>query len=511
MPQARLPPTPASSTDLHGEEKLIGLTPALALPPSAYAEQSEDDLVPSPPSPSNASDSSYHPDPPVAPPSKRQKHVAPSDTFSAKKASGGDITLPPPPSRSRKIIQVKPKGSDSREQQSVGDEEAATHRNHSTTSGRGKRGRDGNATAAGRKMARKTAHSIIERRRRSKMNEDFGVLKGLIPACRGHEMHKLAIIQASIEYLLYLESCICDLKAANRATGAESLSSNVEVGTSETPAADVEDGEPMEYDSDGRSTGADETMTNNDENDNDTDIAVTTVPAQDEQVPLTHFTPLNASPQYPTSTTPTPLISPSIHPTTLPQPQYQPQFQQYQPQQRHYPISSVTHPSPSFSPYMPASNQTSPFFGPNHSAQEALVGFLNSTSFALTSPALGPQDPASSSSPTVLGRGPGSQQQQQQQQIQHLALNGDSDNDHSSDGGRSGQRQQQQKQNQTQQSTRERELDHEVTAALLMLNSDRRGWWGEERQGNRNKGQTEGEEKEEKRRGRGMSVMDLLS
>ncbi len=40
-------------------------------------------------------------------------------------------------------------------------------------------------TAAGRKIARKTAHSLIERRRRSKMNEEFGVLKDMIPACKG--------------------------------------------------------------------------------------------------------------------------------------------------------------------------------------------------------------------------------------------------------------------------------------------------------------------------------------
>lgn len=50
-------------------------------------------------------------------------------------------------------------------------------------------------SAAGKKMARKTAHSVIERRRRSKMNEEFGVLKDLIPACKDQDMHKLAILQ----------------------------------------------------------------------------------------------------------------------------------------------------------------------------------------------------------------------------------------------------------------------------------------------------------------------------
>ncbi|KAK8089749.1 helix-loop-helix dna-binding domain-containing protein [Apiospora hydei] len=69
-------------------------------------------------------------------------------------------------------------------------------------------------SAAGRKIARKTAHSLIERRRRSKMNEEFAVLKDLIPACTG-EMHKLAILQASIDYVRYLEDCVAKLKSQN--------------------------------------------------------------------------------------------------------------------------------------------------------------------------------------------------------------------------------------------------------------------------------------------------------
>lgn len=65
--------------------------------------------------------------------------------------------------------------------------------------GAGSKKKQGNGptTAAGRKIARKTAHSLIERRRRSKMNEEFMTLKTMIPACRGQEMHKLAILQVS--------------------------------------------------------------------------------------------------------------------------------------------------------------------------------------------------------------------------------------------------------------------------------------------------------------------------
>ena len=32
------------------------------------------------------------------------------------------------------------------------------------------------------------------------MNEEFGVLKDMIPACRGQEMHKLAILQVRTRY-----------------------------------------------------------------------------------------------------------------------------------------------------------------------------------------------------------------------------------------------------------------------------------------------------------------------
>lgn len=52
------------------------------------------------------------------------------------------------------------------------------------------------------------------------MNEEFGVLKGMIPACRGVEMHKLAILQSSIEYLRYLEKCVEDLKTSNAASSS---------------------------------------------------------------------------------------------------------------------------------------------------------------------------------------------------------------------------------------------------------------------------------------------------
>ena len=66
----------------------------------------------------------------------------------------------------------------------------------------GKKNDKKSTTAAGRKIARKTAHSLIERRRRSKMNEEFGVLKDMIPACQGQDMHKLAILSVRIFFIV---------------------------------------------------------------------------------------------------------------------------------------------------------------------------------------------------------------------------------------------------------------------------------------------------------------------
>ena len=142
--------------------------------------------------------------PPATPP------VSPKDTPQRKRTISGatkprddDNELPPPPSRARKIIQMKPKSNST--------SSASDYAPPKPTAGT-KRKQPSSTSAAGRKIARKTAHSIIERRRRSKMNEEFGVLKDMIPACEGVEMHKLAILQAGIEYVRYLEGCIKQLK-----------------------------------------------------------------------------------------------------------------------------------------------------------------------------------------------------------------------------------------------------------------------------------------------------------
>lgn len=106
---------------------------------------------------------------------------------------------------------------------------------------------------------------------------------------------------------------------------------------------------------------------------------------------------------------------------------------------RHYSISSTS--APSFSPYI-HSQQASPFFAPTAGQHEPAP-------FALTSPALRAQDSSMRPKPNVVG--------------EDVMV----------------------------RERREKDLDREAMAALLMLNSDRRVY--------------------KDKSGRGMSVQDLLS
>ncbi|OTA57703.1 hypothetical protein K449DRAFT_335195 [Hypoxylon sp. EC38] len=208
MTRLKMPPTPASSTEIKGQDhshQISTLQMSFELPPSAIGANAK------PQPPSSASKTS-----PVSPSTKTIYPVQPSETVKSRRRSSAaqkeTFALPPPPTRSRRIIQMKPRPQDEPAEQAAPDKAASSTAAKNASSGVGSKKKQPSATsAAGRKIARKTAHSLIERRRRSKMNEEFAVLKGLIPACTG-EMHKLAILQASIEYVRYLEDCIAKLK-----------------------------------------------------------------------------------------------------------------------------------------------------------------------------------------------------------------------------------------------------------------------------------------------------------
>lgn len=183
MPRPAAPPTPGSSSDIRGKDGAHAGSFS-ALPPSGFEDRASASSSPS----NNGSDSSYHPVSPGTLAAKRPANV-----------SGGVITkddfaLPPPPTRSRKIIQMKPRDNEASEEV-VSPQVAGKSTAGAPVTNGSKKKQSAATTAAGRKIARKTAHSLIERRRRSKMNEEFGVLKDMIPACKGQEMHKLAILQ----------------------------------------------------------------------------------------------------------------------------------------------------------------------------------------------------------------------------------------------------------------------------------------------------------------------------
>ncbi|KAJ0121510.1 helix-loop-helix DNA-binding domain-containing protein [Diaporthe amygdali] len=227
MPRTALPPTPASSTDIAGEDgtkQLSQLQMAFELPPPAIKSRTAS-------SDTDKMDIPASPESPVSP--KAPYRIQPSEAVKARRrppaaanaAAGnkdGNFALPPPPTRSRKIIQMKPRPQ---EEKKPAEPVTATKGTASTAGAKrtaaapaaseavpAKKKQPSATSAAGRKIARKTAHSLIERRRRSKMNEEFAVLKDMIPACTG-EMHKLAILQASIEYVRYLQDCVEKLKS----------------------------------------------------------------------------------------------------------------------------------------------------------------------------------------------------------------------------------------------------------------------------------------------------------
>jgi hypothetical protein len=192
MPRPSLPPTPGSSLDIKGKEGHFGQM-SFELPPPAIPAI---DSRPSSASTKASSTSSYRPTSPTSP------AISPTNVngTSRRRSSAGQVnakdafTLPPPPTRSRKIIQMKPRAqADQAVDLDVDNMKGAVGKGPANQN---KKKQPSATSAAGRKIARKTAHSLIERRRRSKMNEEFGVLKNMIPACTG-EMHKLAILQVS--------------------------------------------------------------------------------------------------------------------------------------------------------------------------------------------------------------------------------------------------------------------------------------------------------------------------
>ncbi|KNG51455.1 helix-loop-helix dna-binding domain-containing protein [Stemphylium lycopersici] len=388
MPRTNLPPTPQPSTDITGKNGANApqLETSFNLPPAALGGRGS---VASSSGPSEtASDSSYRPPSPSSPvATSKSSHARKRSSTTAQQSviTKDDYSLPPPPTRSRKIIQMKPK--DTQEPPKTESQTQSAKPTTAATSGT-KRKQAGNNTAAGRKIARKTAHSLIERRRRSKMNEEFGVLKDMIPACRGQEMHKLAILQASIEYMRYLEQCVSDLKTANsrRLSPASAASELPPPPTRRMRDDDEEDGEQDEEMEDA--------------------VSPTYV---EQPPPKTRYAFANASPaMYPSdrsvyahSTTTSPAIMPHDHNgqySANPSPALRPSDPHHYslaPSSTHSTVTSPSiHPSPAFSAHTPsATHFSNPFHnGPASTGPVAAPGSSHGGAhFSLTSPALKPQ------------------------------------------------------------------------------------------------------------------------
>ncbi|KAL9081740.1 MAG: hypothetical protein Q9159_007073 [Coniocarpon cinnabarinum] len=142
---------------------------------------------------------------------------------------------------------MKPNRPDQRLQEEDAKEtEPSIHEPRPGASNSIKKKRPPSGSGTGRKVARKTAHSLIERRRRSKMNEEFGVLKDMIPACAGQEMHKLAILQASIDYMRYLEDCLAEVRAQKQKSYSASPSDHATRPQSATTTRSSSQGVPRE-------------------------------------------------------------------------------------------------------------------------------------------------------------------------------------------------------------------------------------------------------------------------
>ena len=186
MPRTAYPPTPAASTEIQGKDT----------------------------TPASATEASFNLPPPAI--ESHRNNGASTLQKIAQSVSSPAFSLPPPPTRSRTIIQMKPKPLSSEEstktslqQGSKGSHKKTASSSHATAMA-GKK-QPSSTSVAGKKIARKTAHSVIERRRRSKMNEEFGTLKAMIPACTDQEMHKLAILQVRDTIIVRSSACLLTL------------------------------------------------------------------------------------------------------------------------------------------------------------------------------------------------------------------------------------------------------------------------------------------------------------
>ncbi|EPS36130.1 hypothetical protein H072_10339 [Dactylellina haptotyla CBS 200.50] len=240
----RLPPTPKPSTELAPRrtprlsiDGSFNLGPAaITLSPEVLKVASSAHAVPvtsqtQVPPLSPTSPFSLTPiNPSEIPKSQQRRRTLSSAGTNASKRK--DVVIGPPPTRQHPIIQMKPREVVPAISEDITSKAVAGSKRKAT-----------GVSAAKRKIARKTAHSEIERRRRSKMNDQFAKLKSMVPACKNQDMHKLAILEATTEYLAYLEEAI---KVYRNAGSESAINSPPTFSASESGPGD----EMLDYDDD---------------------------------------------------------------------------------------------------------------------------------------------------------------------------------------------------------------------------------------------------------------------
>ncbi|KAI9670706.1 MAG: hypothetical protein M1831_005926 [Alyxoria varia] len=210
MPEIVLPPTPASSTEIKAkQDDVLASHKPFDLPPSAMSNAGSN-------SSNLMSRQSTLEELPIS--SSFPHHPAPV----APKPS--DASTKP-----CKIIQMKTRKSSARAKEAI--KEGVADAEGSSRTGAGSKRKPASSSTAGKKVARKTAHSLIERRRRSKMNDEFDELRKMIPGCADQEMHKLAILQAANDHVRRLSSSVDSKLDWNRTgvatcTGSSALNQN---------------------------------------------------------------------------------------------------------------------------------------------------------------------------------------------------------------------------------------------------------------------------------------------
>lgn len=118
-------------------------------------------------------------------------------------ANGYDcFALSPAPTRRRLFIQTLTQPEECADAAGIRPGKQSTDARSTHLFGQPKSASGGQGKKRQRKdFTKKTAHKLVEKRRRNKTNRSFALLKSLIPACPGN-VHKLAILQ--VVFLLAL-------------------------------------------------------------------------------------------------------------------------------------------------------------------------------------------------------------------------------------------------------------------------------------------------------------------